>query len=361
MSTSEVDDVLMGLQDDLNKTFGDGSVMRLDSGTVLSNVASWVSTRNMIIDSVLRGGRPVGSSLIPFGRQMEISGLENSGKTTLCAQIAAETQAQGGIVMVTDAEERIAEDYWTSLGVDTSRVIHISATSIEDVFNKQYAALRKAKERAGGRKILMLWDSLGGTSIADLVDPKSKESPMDQASQAYGRNAAEISTGMRLINDVIAHTCACYLYTNHMYTKMNVKFGDPYETYGGQKPKYYATVRLRLQAIGGVAEADSLSADPTKNKKLIGQRIKIKALKNQMSGVLLTREAVLMAGKGFSDEYSAFEVGVKTGVIAKNGGWSTWTTPKGDQVKFQGWGGFEEKVVPHPEYSELHAAVLAAL
>lgn len=281
--------------------------------------------------------------------------------TTLCAHIAAETQDKGGIVIVTDSEERIDVPYWTNLGVDTSRILHLHARSIEDVFDKQFAALNKAKELASNRLILMIWDSLGGTSTANLIDSKSKETPMEQAKSVYGRQAAEISAGMRLVNEVIAETNACYLYTNHLYHKMNVKYGDPYETYGGNKPKYFATVRLRLKPVAQLQESDNFSKDALKNKKTIGMKILVKAIKNQMSGILLQREAYILAGKGFSNEMTIFEMAKSLKIIKTRGSWSEWESPTGEIIKFQGFNGFINKITSRPEYSTLENEIIRTL
>lgn len=355
---SDIKEALEALQADFNKQFGKSAMTRLSSPKAISNVQDWVSSRSMVVDSVLRGGRPPGSSLVPFGREMEISGLEGCGKTTLCAQIAAETQAQGGVVIVTDTEEKIDAPYWASLGVDTEKILKITCNSVEEVFNEQYWALQNLPEYFGDKKVLMIWDSLGGTSIGELVDPKSKETPMEQVAQAYGRSAGEISKGIRLIHSIVAKRKACYLYTNHLYGKMNTMgYGDPWETYGGQKIKYLATVRLRLQRVGSIKEDDAAST----GKSVTGLRVKVKALKNHMAPHELEREAILIGGRGFVNEYTVFDAGARLGVITKKGAWSTWKTPAGDEVKFQGFNGFEEKVVTHPEYPELYKEVEALL
>ena len=353
----DVDDILNALQNDFEKKFGDGSASRLTDPSTLSTVDYWISTGNIVVDSVLRGGRPVGSSLLPFGRQVEISGLEHSGKTTLCAQIAAEVQRLGGLVIVTDTEERIAKDYWTKLGVDVSKTLRIQADSVEDVFNKQYEMLTMVHKIASDKPTLMLWDSLGGTSTKDMIDPKSKDTAMTQIKQAYGKSAKDISDGMRLINSIVAETRACYLYTNHMYTKVGATYGPKYETYGGQKPKYMATVRLQLTRVGAIKEKDQFSA----KEREIGARIRVRALKNSMAPQMLTRDAVLLGDRGFVNDYSVFDEGVKAGVITKAGAWSTWKAPSGEEIKFQGFNGFETKVVPHPEYTELFSQVNASL
>lgn len=352
----DVDSILSAIQNDMNSHFDGNSTNLLSSPDTLSKIGFSVSSRSIIVDSVLRGNSPIGAPLVPFGRIVELSGENNSGKTTLCAQIAAETQAQNGIVIAVDTEERIDENYWEALGVDINRVLRISATDIVDVFNKMYRAVQIAGETAPDRPILLIYDSLGGTSGSEMLDSDSKESIMEQASKFGMRKARLISDGFSAMNTVISKYKVCFLYTNHIYTQIGATSYGPAPTQvpGGAKPKFYSTVRLQLQPCGVIKEVD----DASNTEKVIGQRIRVKALKNSMAGILLTREAVVMAGKGFSNEYSVFEMGQKLGLIEKSGSWSVWTSPEtGEERKFQGWNGFLEKVVTDPGYPALVAAV----
>jgi recombination protein RecA len=355
-TTDDTDEVLNAIQSDLNQAFGDESAMRLDAQETLSRVDDWVSSRSIVVDAVLRGGRPVGSSLVPFGRQMEISGPPNSGKTTLCAQIAGEVQSQGGLVIVTDTEERIDHEYWSKLGVNVSRVLRIHANSLKEVYNKQYRALQFARDKAPDKRILLLWDSLGGTAGVDVVDPSAKDDPMTQAEKFSMRSAKVIGDGLTLINSIISQTRAAYIWTNHEYTQIGTSYGDPRETKGGQKPKYMATVRLRLTPAGQVKEPDVASGQD----RVIGQKVRVKALKNSMAGILKEHEAMVMAGRGYVNEWTVFEVGGRMGFISKAGSWSM-VKMGGDEVKFQGFSGFEEKVVVHPNYAELVAQVVECM
>jgi recombination protein RecA len=353
----EIDDVLNAIQGDLNAAFGADAAMRLDAQETLSRVDHWVSSRSIIVDAVLRGGRPMGASLVPFGRQIEVSGPPNSGKTTLCAHIAAEVQAKGGLVIVTDTEERIDHVYWGKLGVDVSRVLRIHADSVKEVFNKQYRALQFARDKAPDKQILLIWDSLGGTAGVDMVDPDSKDDPMTQAEKFNMRKAKQIGDGIVLINSVITQTRTCYLYTNHEYTQIGTSWGDPRETHGGMKVKYYATVRLRLTPAGQIKEKNPTSDHDT----VVGQKIRVKALKNSMAGVLKECDAAVMANRGYVNSFSVWDMAQRLGLISKAGAWSEVKMPGGGKVSFQGFNGFEEKVVTHDEYPELLAHVVEAL
>lgn len=342
-TVDSVDDCLQMLEEEMLSEFGPGTAGKLSSSDSLSQIKDWVSTRSMVVDKVLAGGRNEPCSLVPFGRQMELSGPPGSGKTTLCAQIAASTQEKGGIVVVTDTEERIAHDYWRSLGVDTGSIINIKAQTLEEVFERQHFCIRTMMERAPDKLVLMIWDSIGGTS-SGIIDEDAKGSIMEQAAKIMGREAKTIGNGVKVLNPLIAKSKTCYLYTNHIYSKLNVTYGDATETYGGNKLKFMATIRLGLKPVGKIKEST-----PT-GDAIIGNRVEVKAHKNSMAPQQLIKEAVLIGGEGFSDDYSVFELGKKVGVIQKNGAWSTAVFPSGDEVKFQGWNGFKEKVSTHPEY-----------
>ncbi|MCF6205314.1 MAG: hypothetical protein L3J47_00275 [Sulfurovum sp.] len=338
--------------DALKSDMGD-SVRKLSSDSILSSIEFSVSTGSIVIDKILAGGRETPCSMIPFGRQVEVSGLNSSGKTSLCAQIACQTQKMGGLVVITDTEERIDKDYWTMLGVDLNRVINLSATTIEDVFNKQEKCIKVHASMKSDVPMLMIWDSVGGTSSGDVLEGKGEL--MERAKKMYGREAKLIGTGVKALNHLIAANKVCYLYTNHIYNNMNVGYGDTKTEYGGEKLKFHATVRLRLTKI-----ADLKVEDQFGNKQKYGQRVRIKANKNSMAPMQMEKEAVIIGGLGFSNEYTVFEIGKKAGLIKTSGSWSTATLGT-DQVKFQGWSGFQEKVVTHEKYDELLAAVVAVL
>lgn len=346
---------LSALQSAMNKEFGADTAVRGDSPDVLSTVDRWVSTRSIAVDKVIAGGRPSPCSSIPYGRQVEFSGPPGAGKTSLCAQTVAEAQRDGALVIVTDTEERIAKDYWAALGVDCARYLNLRADTLEEVFEKQYRAIQTMNKLAPERDLVMLWDSVGGTRSRKVMDEDSKTTFMERAAKLMGRNAKIIGDGVNALNEVIPKSNVCYLYTNHVYTKLNVKYGDPMETYGGNRLKFLATLRLRLTPGKELWEEDQFG-----NAQSLGKWVTVKSLKNNTAPMLMSKQAVVMGGLGFSNEYLVWDVAKKAKWITTAGGWSTWETPKGEKVKFQGWNGFQTKVVMHAEYKDLEAAVAAA-
>jgi len=353
------DNLLDSLQSDLNKEFGEGTAQRLSSASTLSMIHHWTSTRSLVVDKVLAGGRPMPCSLVPFGRQIEISGLPGTGKTSLCAQIAAEVQANGGTIVVTDTEDRIDHPYWQQLGVDTSRIINLTARTLEQVFERQLKIIQLLREKSPNTPVLMLWDSLGGTSTDSIMDEieDGSEGPMEVAKKAMMMKARVISWGMEMINPYISQSKVAYVYTNTLYSKPNVKWGDPFETPGGNKKNFMATVRLRLENCGQIAEENPV----TGNKRVLGHKVEVSALKNSMAPMKISAVGAVIGGKGFSNEWTVRDVAEALKLITKAGAWSTWRTSSGEDVKFQGFNGFMDKVVTHPEYPLLVAQVSDAL
>ncbi len=357
-----IDGVLQGLHDSLVDEFGIDGAMRLDDESSLCNIETSCSTGSIVIDAVIAGGRAQPCPIIPFGRQTEISGPPGVGKSSLCAQIAAQTQKIGGIVVVTDTEERVDVDYWTALGVDCSKIINLRAQTLEDVFTKQARCIALITEQAPDVPMLMLWDSLGATFSESLETPKKGETFMQSAEKNMGRDAKVIGNGLKVINKMVAKSKVAYVYTNHIYHKMGIAYGSDTETPGGEKAKFFATLRLRLSKGQAIKEEDEMG-----NTVEIGRKVYVKAEKNSMSPKLMKKEAILIGGLGFSNVHSVFEAAKTAKLIETKGAWSTWepsdpaTGEVAEAVKFSGFQGFLDKVTTHPSYQMLVDAVVAAL
>lgn len=357
---ARTDELLEVLQDDLNKKFGDGTASRLSSTSNLSRIDNWTSTRSLVVDKVLAGGRPFPCSLLPFGRQTEISGMPGVGKTSLCAHLAAEVQSKGGLVIINDTEDRIDHPYWQTLGVNTDRILHLTGHTLEEIFEKQMRTIQVCAQKYSDVNVLMLWDSLGGTSldvIMDQAESDAKETFMDKIKKAMMVKAKLIGGGLETLNPYISHSKVAYVYTNTLYTVPNVDFGDPYETPGGIRKNFFATVRLRLKRVGQLLEED----ESTKQRKTWGHRVQVQAIKNSMAPMLVGLEASVMGNIGFCNDWTVREVAEGMGLITKKKAWSSWITSTGEEISFQGWNGFQEKVVPHADYANLYAQVTERL
>jgi len=331
----------------MENQFGSRSALIPDSGTILCQIDHWVSTRNFLIDSAIAGGLPMPRPIIPFGRLTEIAGLNGTGKTTLLGQIIAETQATGGIAAVIDTEQSIDLSYFEKLGVNLSRLIVIQCETIEDVFTRLVSLVEAIKEFSTDRLICMGWDSLGGTPTKAQATAEADDHFYAEAAKVVGKNL------QRLIQ-MISRERIALVFNNHLYRKMNVKYGDPWETYGGEKVKFYSTLRIRLERVGAIGEGIK---DKDEEKVIIGHRVKVKVIKNKMAPMLRSVVVPCIGNHGFSLNYSVFEHSIQQGLITGKT-WRSWSTSS-EEVKFLGWKGFQEKVMVHPEYPDLVQQVVS--
>lgn len=354
------DKLLDSAQDYFKKKHSDRVVQRLSAADTLSRVETWVSSGSLVVDSVLVGGRDKRKpqSLIPFGRQTEISGLNGTGKTSLCAQIAAQVQAMGGLVAVTDTEERIDHHYWKQLGVDTDRILNLTARSLEDVFNIQIEYLQWAMKEAKNQPIMMLWDSLGGTTTDSLMDELESGGDIQETARKIMMTKAKIiSNNMEIINPLVAQTKVAYIYTNTLYLDPMVKYGDPWKTPGGNRKDFFATVRLRLKKVGQISDKD----ESLGKKTIHGHDVVVESVKNSMAPKTFALKGAVLGNRGFCDGYTVKDIAETMGFVVTKGSWTTWTG-ENFEAKFQGWEGFLEAIEQYPEeYQKLRALVAAAL
>lgn len=318
------------------------SAQTLTSDSLLCRVDHWVSTGSFAIDKILEGGLSHPRPLIPYARITEISGLEGAGKTTLGSMIFASAQtADDAICILADTEETYAVEYAEKLGVDLSKVIHIQSRHMEDLFLKIERLLNVIEKKGQDRPIVILWDSVGQTQTraeAEVgIDKKTGQLKTPQVMTA----AKVLAQNIRRVNGRIAETRTAFICINQMYMKQ-VRFGSPWETYGGQRLKHAATVRIRLVAKEKIVV----------RKEVLGQWIEVSTIKNKINPGFKEGLVPLLSNVGFSDDYLIYHEGFP-GLKKKGGGYSTWTTPKGDEVAFRGWNDFCDKVIPHPEYDDL--------
>lgn len=319
----------------MEKQFGKGAALTPNAGTILCKVDHWVTTRNFLIDAAIAGGLPMPRPIIPFARITEISGVNGTGKTTLLGQIIAETQATGGLAAVADTEQALDLAYFQKLGVDLSKLIIVPADTIEDVFTRFEALVAAVKEIDSDRLVCIGWDSLGGT-------PTNAQAAAEAGDHFYAEAAKVVGKNLQRLMQMISKNRIALIINNHLYRKMGVKYGDPWTSYGGEKLKFYSTLRIRLTRIGQIKE--KIQGEDV----VIGHKVKVKVVKNKMAPMLRTAEVPCIGDHGFSLDYSIFEHGKKMGVIKTSGAWCDW---KGE--RFQGWNGFQKVIMLHADYPEL--------
>jgi recombination protein RecA len=343
-------DFVAQVVEDVEAKCGKGSALIPTSTTMLGQVDHWVSTRNFMIDWAVAGGLPMPRPIIPFGRITEIAGLFGTGKTTLLGHIAAETQFMGGVAVIIDVEHALDLSYMEKLGVDLSRYIVVQADTYEEGFHKARVLVQSIQKHDPDRLVCIGWDSVGAT-------PTQAQMDNDDASNVYGIAAKVVGQNLQVFNGMIAKNKIAMLFTNHLYRRIGVTYGDPWESYAGEKFKFFATLRLRLARVGTLKEKGEGSEEDD-DKQTIGHKIKVQVMKNKMAPYLRSVEVPCLGGLGFSMDYCVLEQGIKQGVIGGDKAWKNWETPGGDKIKWQGWRGFQDKMLVHPEYPKLVETVI---
>jgi len=357
-TNSAAADLVAHAVEGMEKKFGKGAAITPKSDTVLCRVETWASCRNFLIDQAIAGGNPAIPGGIPFGRLTEIAGRNGSGKTTLLGHLAASTQRMGGIACVSDTEQALDLGYWSKLGVNLDHLLLSQSDCIEEVFEKATFLIHTIKDRQANVPVLIGWDSLGGTPTKAQLEADTDQNFYAEAAKVVGKN-------MQKITNLIAKERIALVFINHLYRDINVKYGDPWQSYGGEKVQFCASLRIRLVRGAPIKEGGSSQAgdddekeDKDKeDKDTIGNFNRVQILKNKMAPLLRTVKVPCLGNHGFCEDYTVYDIGQRLKIIDKNKAWSKWRPEKGDEVNFQGWSGFQEKVIQHPEYKSLVAEV----
>lgn len=286
---SKLDDTLKLI----NKKFGEGSIMSLgDTKPITQNL---LSTGSLLIDQALGGG-------IAYGRIVELYGVESSGKSTLCLQIAAQCQKAGGRVAYIDVENAMDPVYAEKLGVNTSDLIFTQPSSGEQ-------ALEIAEMLANSGEInLVIIDS-----VAALTPQAELDGEMTDMN--IGLLARLMSKAMRKLTHALNDKNCAMIFINQIREKVSTGFsmGPSETTTGGRALKFYASQRIELR-----------KAEPIKNgQDQIGQNVKIKVVKNKISAPMKTCTVPLIYGEGFSAANEVIDLGMDYGLIVKGGAWFT--------------------------------------
>lgn len=351
LDADSLNDVISRIHDALSSSIGAASVSRVSDAGTISRVAESISTRSIAVDAAIACGQVGPPTFIPCGRITELSGLPDAGKTTLCLQLISEIQSRGGIAINVDTEERLAEGYATMLGADLTKVIRIQAGTVRDVFRKQEALLKVllAQREDGTLRcpVLLVWDSVGGTKGDVVEGKKGVRDVMDD--KGYGTKAKDISRGLEIVNQLIAKTRLAYVATNQLYQTTD---GSGYETPGGFKLKFYASLRIRLTPGEEIKDSEP---DEAGRVKVYGREVLVSVKKNSLSPQRAAIKAALFGGKGFSNEWTVHGILLRSGLAKEgNAGWCSYKGKAGE-VKWQGYRGFERKVAGTPIYDEMLA------
>jgi recombination protein RecA len=302
----------------IEKAYGKGSVMRLgDSGTNM-NVET-VPTGSLSLDIALGHGG------IPRGRIVEIYGPESSGKTTVALHMVAEVQKRGGIAGFIDAEHALDPVYAKNIGVDIDN-LYISQPDN----GEQALEICETMVRSGAVDIIIV------DSVAALV-PKA-EIDGDMGDSHVGLQARLMSQALRKLTGVISKSNCIVIFINQLREKVGVMFGNPETTTGGRALKFYSSIRLDVRRIEAIRQQGDV----------IGNRTRIKVVKNKIAPPFKEAEFDIMFGKGISREGDVLDLAANVGIVAKSGAWYAY---EGNKIG-QGRENAKQFLADHPELME---------
>jgi len=319
--------ILQSTMDKIEKSYGKGSIMKL--GDRPDTEMDVISTGSISLDMALGVGG------FPRGRVIEIYGPESSGKTTLAIHAIAECQKAGGIAAFIDAEHAFDSTYAKKLGVDINNLLVSQPDNGE-----QALEIADNLIRSGAIDIIVI------DSVAALT-PKA-EIDGDMGDSKVGLQARLMSQAMRKLTATISKTNCCCIFINQLREKIGVMFGNPETTTGGNALKFYASVRVDIRRTQAIKDGD----------QNIGNRVKVRIVKNKVAPPFRTCEFDLMFGEGISKLGEIIDLGVDLEVIRKSGSWFSY----GETKLAQGREALKQLLRDNPELTEeLEGKVRAAL
>jgi recombination protein RecA len=282
--------------DQITKQFGDGSIMKLGEAKKVD--VELLSSGSLSLDIALGGG-------YPKGRIIEIYGPESSGKTTLTLHAIAEIQKQGGTAAFIDAEHALDPAYAKRLGVDTENLLVSQPDNGE-----QALEIVETLVRSNAVDLIVI------DSVAALV-PQA-EIDGDMGDSHMGLQARLMSQALRKLTGIINKSHATVVFINQIRMKIGVMFGNPETTTGGNALKFYASVRADIRRIGQIKEGE----------EIIGNRTKVKIVKNKIAPPFRTAEFDIMYNEGISKTGDVLDLGVQHGIVGKSGAWFDYADAK---------------------------------
>src|SRR5580692_4011789 len=283
----------------IEKQFGKGSILRLGAKDAIVPVAV-ISTGSIALDAAL------GTGGFPRGRICEIYGPESSGKTTIALQVIAEAQKKGGMAAFIDVEHALDPLYARKLGVDVDNLL----VSQPD-YGEQALEIAAALIASGSIDVLVV------DSVAALV-PKA-ELDGEMGDSHMGLQARLMSQALRKLTGMVSKSKTCLIFINQIREKIGVMFGNPETTTGGRALKFYSSVRADIRRIAAIKDGDVV----------VGNRTKVKLVKNKCAAPFREAEFDIIYGEGVSKEGDLVDLGVANNLIEKSGSWFSY---KGERI-----------------------------
>jgi recombination protein RecA len=298
----------------MDKQFGKGSVLMLGSRAALP--VEVISTGSVAVDSALGAGG------LPRGRVIEIFGPESSGKTTLALHVIAEAQRNGGAAAFIDAEHALDPIYAGKLGVDTENLI----VSQPD-YGEQALEIAQALVQSQAIDVIVI-DSVAALTPKAEIDGEMGDSHM-------GLQARMMSQALRKLTACVARANTCLIFINQLREKIGVMFGNPETTTGGRALKFYASVRVEVRRTTALKDGETV----------VGNRTKIKIVKNKIAAPFREVEVDILYGKGISRQGDVLDLGAQHSIIEKSGSWYSY---KGERIG-QGRENARQTLIERPE------------
>ena len=312
--------------DRMDKAYGKGTVMKMGDAPVIE--VESIPTGSLTLDIALGVGG------YPMGRVVEIYGPESSGKTTLTLHAIAECQRKGGIAAFIDAEHAFDRTYAESLGVNTDDLIVSQPDNGE-----QALEIADNLVRSGAIDILII------DSVAALTPKAEIEGEMGDA--RVGLHARLMSQALRKLTGTISKTNCCVVFINQLREKIGVMFGNPETTTGGNALKFYSSVRLDIRRSTQIKDGD----------RVIGNRTRVKVVKNKVAPPFRLAEFDIMYGQGISKAGELIDLGVEHDMWTKSGSWFSY----GDTRLGQGRDTVKQLFIDNPELAEEVEAKIKAV